>query len=60
MITQKLINQVKDFVYKDIEKYQAPSRFHVDYSIEKGQWLAKKLKANQDLVLLGTLLMDCK
>jgi len=60
MITQKLINLAKDFVYKDIEEYHTPSKFHVDYSIEKGQWLAKKLKADKNIVFLGTLLMDCK
>lgn len=60
MISTILITSIKDFVYQEIDKYQAPSKFHVDLSIQKGQWLSDKLSANKDLVLLGTLLMDCK
>lgn len=60
MITNKLITTVKDFVYLEIDKYGAPSKFHVDFTNDKGQWLAGKLNANKNIVLLGTLLMDCK
>jgi len=60
MITTKLINSVKDFVYGDIEKFGTPSKFQVDYTNEKGQVLAEKLGADKNIVLLGTLLMDCK
>ena len=60
MITTKLINSVKDFVYGDIEKFGIPSKFQVDYTNEKGQFLAEKLRADNNVVLLGTLLMACK
>jgi len=60
MISTKLINSIKDFVYGDIEKFGTPSKFQVDYANEKGQELAEKLGANKNVVLLGTLLMDCK
>jgi len=59
MITKQLIRKVEDFVYAEVDKYKAPSRFHIDLANEKGQWLAKKLNANRDVVYLGTLLMDC-
>lgn len=59
MITKKLIKEIEDFVYSEVNKYQVPSRFQIDYTNEKGQWLAKKLKANKNIVYLGTLLMDC-
>ena len=60
MITAKLINSIRDFVYSDIDKYGTPSKFQVDYTNEKGQMLAEKLGADKGIVLLGTLLMDCK
>lgn len=60
MITTQLITIVRDFVYEDIDRYGAPSKFQVDFANEKGQWLAKQLNANENIVELGTLLMDCK
>ncbi|QQS39409.1 hypothetical protein IPM62_02235 [Candidatus Woesebacteria bacterium] len=60
MITKTLIKKVEKIVYEDIEKYGAPSKFQVDYTNEKGQWLANKLGADKKIVLLGTLLMDSK
>ena len=60
MITQALIKKVKKFVYEDVKKFGVPSKFQVDYTNEKGQWLVKELGADAKIVLLGTLLMDCK
>lgn len=60
MITQKLISVVEEFTYDQCKKYGVPSRFHVELSVEKGQWLAKELRADENIVLLGTLLMDCE
>lgn len=60
MIKNKLIDSVKEFAYKEIETYGAPSKFQVDFTNEKGQLLSEKLNANKNIVLLGTLLMDCK
>lgn len=58
MITKKLIKTINDFAYSEVQKYGVPSKFQVDFTNEKGQWLAEELKANRDVVLLGTLLMD--
>jgi hypothetical protein len=60
MITKKLISSVKGFAYQEIDKYGAPSKFQVDFTNDKGQLLAEKLNADRNIVLLGTLLMDCK
>lgn len=60
MIPAGLIKAVKEFVYSEAEKYQTPSIFHLELTNEKGQWLADFLQADKDIVLLGTLLMDCK
>lgn len=60
MITNRLVTLVRNFVYGDVEKYGTPSKFQVDFTNEKGQWLARKLGADKEIVLLGTLLMDCK
>lgn len=59
MITAQTIQTVKDFAYVQTEKYGVPSLFHLEYANEKGQWLADKLNANKNIVLLGTSLMDC-
>jgi len=60
MITNTLIKSIRDFVNGDVEKYGAPSKFQVEFVNDKGQWLANKLRADKNIVLLGTLLMDCK
>ncbi len=60
MITNKLITKVQGLAYQEIENYGTPSKFQVDFTNEKGQWLAERLNANKNIVLLGTLLMDCK
>lgn len=60
MITNKLIDSVQTFAFQEIEKYSTPSKFQVDFTNEKGQRLAEKLNADKNVVLLGTLLMDCK
>lgn len=59
MITKQLIKRVENFIYSQSDKYHAPSRAHINIANEKGQWLAKKLNANKNIVYLGTLLMDC-
>jgi len=59
MISKKLIKQAKELSYSDAKKFGAPSLFHIDLSIEKGQELASKLNAKKEIVLLGTILMDC-
>ncbi|MFA5136190.1 MAG: hypothetical protein WC489_02255 [Patescibacteria group bacterium] len=59
MITQSLIDTIITFASKQSELYEVPSLFQLNLSKEKGQVLAKKLSADTNIVLLGTLLMDC-
>jgi len=58
-IPPKLIQASKKFAVSQAEEFQVPSIFHVNLSYEKGQWLAEKLKANKEIVAIGTYLMDC-
>lgn len=59
MITSDLIKTLSEFSKAQAEKYKLPSLFHLDLAKDKGQELATKLNANAQIVLLGTLLMDC-
>ncbi len=59
MVPQELIEKVKEFAYSQTKKYEAPITLYLDLANEKGQELAKLLKADKDIVLAGTLLMDC-
>ena len=54
MITQNLISKAQDFA-----KINGPQVGHLDIANEAGQKIAQNLSANKDIVLLGTLLMDC-
>lgn len=54
MITQNLISKVREFA-----KIDGPQLPHQEVSNEAGQRIATELNANKDIVLLGTLLMDC-
>lgn len=59
MITSSLIDDIVKFTSNQSELYGVPSLFQLNLSKEKGLLLAKELKANDKVVLLGTLLMDC-
>lgn len=54
MITQNLISKIQEFA-----KIDGPMETHQLISNETGQRLAQNLNANKDIVMLGTLLMDC-
>ena len=54
-----VIAKAQEFAYAQSKEYQLPSLFHVDYANEVGQRLATQLHANAEIVLLGTLFMDC-
>ncbi|MFA7301167.1 MAG: hypothetical protein WC069_02570 [Candidatus Shapirobacteria bacterium] len=54
MITQNLISKIQEFA-----KIDGPMETHQLIANETGQRLAEKLSANNNIVLLGTLLMDC-
>lgn len=59
MITQSLIDKITKFSTIQSETYGVPSIFQLNLSKDKGQILAKELRVNDKVVLLGTLLMDC-
>ncbi len=60
MISQYLIDQVSDLAKIEMEKYKVPSKVHFSMAISKGKQLARLLGAREDLVALGTILMDIK
>lgn len=60
MNLKPVIKKARQFAYEQSDRYSAPPRFYIDLSADKGQWLAEKLGANKDIVLLGALLMDCQ
>lgn len=60
MITQNFINQVSKLAQQEIDQYHAPSQLHYDLAIAKGKELARLLNHKEDLVTLGTILMDIK
>lgn len=54
MITPQLISKIKEFT-----KIDGPMETHQQIANEAGQRIAEKLNADSNIVLLGTLLMDC-
>lgn len=56
----ELIKEVDKLALEEIQKYSLPAPFHYEISNLKGQEIAKKLKADEDVVALGTRLMDIK
>ncbi len=60
MVSEKIINEVKEFAIGESKKYLSPTPFAVQLSLKKGIELAKKLSARGDIVALGVLLMDCQ
>jgi len=59
MISKEIIEKTKEFAYFQTEKYLTPLMIHIEIANKKGQELSEKLGSNKDIVLLGTLLMDC-
>lgn len=60
MISQKFINQISKLAQIEIDRYHAPSHIHYSMTIAKGKELAQLLDRREDLVTLGTILMDIK
>ena len=56
----KLLQRAKDFALEQSKVTGVPSLFNLELANEKGQWLAEKLGANEEIVLIGTFLMDCQ
>jgi HD superfamily phosphodiesterase len=57
---KKVIEKAKKFALKEVEKYHSPNITHFEIANKMGQILAKKHKADKDIVMLGTIFMDCK
>ena len=55
-----VIREARLLALKEIKKTTFPSILNFETSNKKGQDFAKKLKADKDLVMLGTILMDLK
>jgi len=55
-----IIEKALKFALKDIEKYGSPQDSLFNSVNHEGQRLAKLLKADENVVMLGTILMDCK
>jgi len=60
MITQKDINAVEVLALKEIEKYGSPTKIFFDLANRKGQEIAQTLRADKEIVAMGTRLMDIK
>ncbi len=56
---RKLITISKKFAFDEYNKYKIPIEKHIILSRDKGVWMAKKLKADEGVVEIGTYLMDC-
>lgn len=57
---KEIINKAREWALEEIKKNMYPRLPGFNLSNEKGQEIAKKLNADKDIVLLGTLLMDIK
>ncbi len=56
---KRLIAASKKLAFEEYDKYKIPIEKHIVLSRDKGVELAKKLNANEDVVEVGTYLMDC-
>ena len=56
----EVITKALELAVLEIKKYNTPKIEHFDLANIKGQQLAVDLKADKDIVLLGTMLMDLK
>ena len=57
---KNIINEAEKFALSEIEKWGAPSKIIFDYSNMKGLELAKMLNVDENIVQIGTRLMDIK
>jgi HD superfamily phosphodiesterase len=60
MEMEKIIKTAYALAAGEITKYGTPKLEHFEISFKKGGELAEQLKANADIVALGTILMDLK
>ncbi len=57
---KEIIKKAEELALAEIEKYGTPIKPHFYFSNKKGVELAKKLGANENIVEIGTRLMDIK
>ncbi|MFA5155572.1 MAG: hypothetical protein WC453_04015 [Patescibacteria group bacterium] len=57
---EELINKSRELALAEISRFAMPKLEHFLLANAKGQELAAKLGADQEIVLLGTMLMDLK
>src|SRR3989338_2912086 len=60
MNMQEVVQKAEKFALEEIDKYKTPTKIHFQIANHKGLELSKKLKADSDIVQLGTRLMDFK
>lgn len=56
---ERLLKELRQFAYSEVERTGMPIKMHVDLATTKGIELANKLDANFEIVEAGTLMMDC-
>ena len=59
-LMKEIIAKAKEWALEEIRKNGTPAAGHFEISNLKGQELAKKLNADKEIVMLGTILMDIK
>jgi len=60
MISKEIIEKTKEFGFAQTKEYKRPAAFGIDLANRKGQELTEALGSDRDIVLMGTLLMDCR
>ncbi len=60
MISKEIIKKTKEFGFAQTKEYKRPAVFGIDLANKKGQKLSEVLGVDKDIVLMGTLLMDCR
>lgn len=56
---KKLLESSRKFAFEEVERTGMPLKQHVDLAADVGKRLARELGANEDIVEIGTYLMDC-
>lgn len=59
MIKEDLIQDAQLLASEATARYNLPPQIHIDIARDAGQKLASVHNANREIVLIGTLLMDC-
>lgn len=59
-INNNIIKEAREYAISEVDKFGLPTLINFEITEEKGLKLAKKLKADKNIVLLGAYLMDIK